>query len=72
MFALYPLLRIRIHQIDWNWIPADRLADYARRYVHRADQTERYRFIEDVASNRGVNLRTFTDEADALGWLLDG
>ena len=39
--------------------------------VHRADQTERYRFIENVAINRGFNMRTFLDEAEALGWLLD-
>ena len=40
--------------------------------VHRADQTKRYQFIEDVAVNRGVKIRKFTDEAEALGWLLDG
>ena len=40
--------------------------------VHRSDQIERYKFIEDVAFNRGVGIRTFTDETKALGWLLDG
>ena len=40
--------------------------------VHRADQTKRYQFVENVACNRGVNIRTFTDETEALGWLVDG
>jgi hypothetical protein len=39
--------------------------------VHRADETARYRFIENVAINRGVNIRTFTDKTEALAWLLD-
>jgi hypothetical protein len=39
--------------------------------VHRTDQTERYKFIEDVAFNRGVGIRTYTDETEALIWLLD-
>ena len=38
--------------------------------VHCAHEAERYQFIEDVAINRGVNLRTFTNESEALNWLL--
>lgn len=42
--------------------------------VYRADEAKakRYQFIEDVARNRGVGIRTFTDEIQALAWLHDG
>ena len=32
----------------------------------------RLRFIDDVAVNRGIRARTFTDPAIALAWLADG
>lgn len=31
---------------------------------------ERLSYIEDVAVNRGLNVKAFTDEAAALAWLL--
>ena len=39
--------------------------------LYRADEAKRYQFIEDVARNRGVSLRTFTDESQAFAWLHD-
>ena len=40
--------------------------------VYHVDEAKRYQFIEDVALNRGVNIRTFTDETQALTWLQHG
>ena len=37
--------------------------------LHRPDEAGRYGFIENVAVNRGVNLRAFSDEAEARTWL---
>ena len=37
--------------------------------VHGADETERYKFIENVAQNRGVNIRVFANVTVALSWL---
>ncbi len=37
--------------------------------IHRADESERFRFIENVAVNRGVDMKVFTDPDQALGWL---
>ena len=31
----------------------------------------RFEFFQEVATNRGLELRFFTDEASALGWLAD-
>ena len=39
--------------------------------VHRSDEAERFRFIEDVAVNRGLNLKVFTDSDEAIDWLID-
>ena len=39
--------------------------------VHPPDAAERFRFIENVAVNRGMNMKLFTEEHEALGWLLD-
>ena len=52
---------------QWHLPPKLRTA-----IVHRVDEAKRFQFIEDVASNRGVNIRTFTDEDQALAWLRDG
>ena len=38
--------------------------------LHHANQSERFRFIENVAVNRGLNLRVFTDSAEAINWLI--
>ena len=38
--------------------------------LHHPDESERFGFIEDVARNRGANLKTFTDRAEALDWLM--
>lgn len=37
--------------------------------VHRPSETEKFRFIENVAMNRGMNMKLFTDEKKALDWL---
>ena len=37
--------------------------------VHHEDQSERFRFIENVAVNRGMDLKVFTDSVKALNWL---
>ena len=39
--------------------------------IHSADEAERFRFIENVATNRGVQMRAFLEESEALDWLLD-
>ena len=39
--------------------------------VHHASQSERFRFIEDVAVNRGMDLKVFTDSTLAINWLAD-
>lgn len=38
--------------------------------IHRVDETERYTFIENVAMNRGVTIKVFTDPEAAIGWLV--
>ena len=38
--------------------------------LHRPDEEERFRFIENVAKNRGSNLKIFTDQAEAIAWLI--
>ena len=37
--------------------------------IHRQDETERFRFIENVALNRGQHMKVFTDEREAIDWL---
>jgi hypothetical protein len=37
----------------------------------RADQAENARFVETVATNRGVSMRTFTDRDAAMKWLME-
>ena len=37
--------------------------------VHRADESKRFKFIEDVSANRGGSMKTFTDEREAIDWL---
>ena len=39
--------------------------------IHRHDESERFRFIENVAVNRGHNLKVFTDPGEAIDWLID-
>ena len=39
--------------------------------LHAPEAAEKFRFVENVALNRGVNMRAFVDEAAALAWLLD-
>ena len=39
--------------------------------VIRPDQKEHMQFVENVAQNRAVNLRLFTDRNEAIGWLLE-
>ena len=38
--------------------------------IHRAEETERFRFIENVAVNRGVPMKVFLDPEEAIEWLL--
>ncbi len=40
--------------------------------LHPPEDTERFRFVETVALNRGMKMKGFVDEAAALAWLLDG
>ena len=37
--------------------------------VIRSDQKEHMQFVENVAQNRGVNLRLFLDRNEAISWL---
>jgi hypothetical protein len=39
--------------------------------VVREDQYPRFRFIEDFAVSRGMPIRVFVDEAEAMRWLAD-
>ena len=39
--------------------------------VHRAGEEEHFRFIENVARNRGVDMRMFTAGEAATEWLLE-
>ena len=39
--------------------------------IHHPDATERFRFIENVARNRGMRLRIFTEHVQARDWLLE-
>lgn len=39
--------------------------------VPRPDKLGYFRFIENVAQNRGVNMKLFQDKIQALNWLLD-
>ena len=38
--------------------------------LYHRDEYERFHFIENVARNRGVNLKTFTDPNQANIWLI--
>ena len=38
--------------------------------AHRPEIAEHLRFIENVAQNRGFDMRVFGDRAEALAWLL--
>jgi hypothetical protein len=39
--------------------------------VVRADQYPTFRFIEDFAVSRGMPIRVFVDENEAMNWLTD-
>ena len=53
----------------FGWDPACRLA--AVHDDQREEAQELYRFIEDVAHNRGLPFRAFDNEEEALTWLLE-
>ena len=38
--------------------------------LHRHEEYDRFRFIENIARNRGVNLKLFNDRVVALKWLV--
>lgn len=38
----------------------------------RSDQEPKARLLETVASNRGLDIRSFTERAEALAWLSTG
>ena len=43
---------------------------YARTaVVYRAEESERFSFIENVAVNRGEDMKVFTDPEEAISWL---
>ena len=37
--------------------------------VHRPDESERFKFIENVSVNRGADMKVFTDPEKAIAWL---
>ncbi len=39
--------------------------------IHRPNELERFRFIENVAVNRGIRMKVFTDPVEATNWLTD-
>ena len=39
--------------------------------IHHPDATEGFGFIENVGQNRGMFLKLFTDQTQALVWLLN-
>ena len=39
--------------------------------LHRPEEKDRYSFIEDVARNRGSDLRIFSDGDEARKWLFE-
>ena len=39
--------------------------------IHRPNESERFRFIENVAVNRGIGMKVFTDPVEATNWLTD-
>jgi hypothetical protein len=41
----------------------------AKGAVVYSELTSEHRFLEDVLVNRGLNIRVFSDEANALAWL---
>lgn len=45
-------------------------ADIKIAVLIKNDQENDARFAEDVATNRGINIKMFTDKNDALRWLL--
>ena len=40
--------------------------------IHHPDATENFKFIENVGQNWGQVINLFTDQIQALDWLLDG
>lgn len=40
--------------------------------VYREEESERFRFIENVSVNRGGNMKIFTDPRRAVSWLIGG
>ena len=45
------------------------LASVRMAVLHRSEEEERFRFIENVSVNRGGNMRVFTDAERARDWL---
>ena len=39
--------------------------------IVREDQWEQFRFIEDFAASRGMPIRVFVDEDEAVSWLAE-
>ena len=39
--------------------------------VYNQEEEEKYRFIETVMSNRGLKIKIFTNEDEALTWMLE-
>ena len=37
--------------------------------VHRPSETDKFQFIENIGVNRGMNMKVFTDERQAVNWL---
>ena len=46
------------------------VARYRFAVLFRADELDRFRFWETVALNRWIDMRFFSDEAEALQWLV--
>ena len=50
----------------------DHLPGVAMAFVTSPSKIQGHRFLEDVAQNRGVNLRLFLARDEAVSWLVDG
>ena len=59
------LFKATVEHASYNTqIPKPRTA-----MIVRPDQKENAKFIEDVALNRGMQIKVFIDRNEALGWL---
>ena len=46
-------------------------ADLHTAIVHRPGEIDKFQFIVNVGLNRGMNMKLFTEEPEAVDWLLN-